>query len=447
MKLGIIGGGSVRTPLLIKNLLERNDPELTEIGIFDTDHEKVRLIRPVLDEIASRLGSRKQITICETFEEMAHGVDYVFSSFRQGGDAGRIFDESLAESLGMLGQETVGAGGASMALRTLPAAMEYAESLNRISPDAWLINFTNPSGILTEALLNYSSHKKIIGICDAPIVIKNMAARYLKCPVGEIDFKSFGLNHLGWVYEIRRNGKSVLEQLVEEAEEFVKTEPLYTNMVDHIKETGLIPNEYLLFYLHSEEIRKKYAEKSYKRSQFIADINEDFFKNLRNRGTDSAITVYENYLTRRESSYMAVESGNPRKEEKIDIFALKDKFGYDDVAIAVMDSLRGKGDITLPVNRKNDSCSYLERDDIVEVDTRICKDGFKPGFDVPELPAFCRQLILSVKSYERDLVRGYFEKDADRIVKALGRNPLIPEEKAEALFKAVLKNHNMKGFL
>ena len=446
MKLGIIGGGSVRTPLLIKNLLEKDDPELTEIAIFDTDHEKVKLIRPVLDEIACRLGSRKRITLCKGYTEMAEGADFVFSSFRQGGDGGRVFDETLAESLGMLGQETVGAGGASMALRTLPYAMGYAEELQKISPDAWLINFTNPSGILTEALLNYSSHKKIIGICDAPIVIKNMASRYLRCPVHEIDFRSFGLNHLGWVYDITWKGKPVLKQLVEEAEEFVKTEPLYTNMVDHIKETGLIPNEYLLFYLHSEDIRKKYAEKSYKRSQFIADINAELFKNLRNRRDVPAIEVYENYLTKRESSYMAVESGNPRKEEKIDIFALKDKFGYDDVAIAVMDSLRGKGDITLPVNRKNDSCSYLDRNDIVEVDTQICKDGYKQGFNVPELPDFCRNLILSVKSYERNLVKGYFEKDTDLIVKALGQNPLIAEEKAEALLNAVLKNHNIKGF-
>lgn len=447
MKLGVIGGGSVRTPLLIKNLLERNDPELETISLFDTDAERMELIAPVLNEIAARLGVEKEIQICDRFEQMAESADFVFSSFRQGGDEGRVLDESVPESLGMLGQETVGAGGAAMALRTLPAALDYAERLNRISPDAWLINFTNPSGILTQALLNHSSHKRILGICDAPIVVKNMAARYLDCPVDEISFRSFGLNHLGWVYDIRRKGEPVLENLVARAEEFVKTEPLYISLTDHIRETGMIPNEYLLFYLHSEDVRKKYAASSYKRSQFIADINKELYDNLRNRGEKGAIDVYESYLTKREGSYMAVETGNAREEERVDIFARQNKFGYDDVAIAVMDALRGKADTTLPVNRKNSSCPYLEADDIVEADTFISKDTYSRDFDVPELPESCQTMIKAVKAYERTLVRGYIEKDRALLLEALQHNPLIPDDRAESLLDAIVETHNLKDFM
>ncbi len=445
MKLSVIGGGSVRTPLLIKNLLERNNPDLETIALFDTDPEKMQLIKPILDEISEHLKVKKNIQICTSFEEMAENTDFVFSSFRQGGDQGRILDESIPDALGMLGQETVGAGGAAMALRTLPVALDYAEKLHRIAPDAWLINFTNPSGILTEALLNHSSHDKIVGICDAPIVIKNMAASYLNCPVDDIDFRTFGLNHLGWVYDVTLKGKPILGQLIEEAEKFVETEPLYRNLLDHIKETRLIPNEYLLFYLHSEDVRKKYAGESYKRSQYIADINQEFYRSLK-KGNVKALDAYQEYLEKREGSYMAVETGNAREKQRVDIFARKNKFGYDDVAISVMDALRGKGDTVLPVNRKNDSCSYLERSDVLEVDSHLHKGGYSEGFEVPELPERCVSLIKNVKAYERKLVEGYMKKDRSLILEAFGYNPLIKSEKAQVLLDEIIASHKLEDF-
>ena len=341
MRLGIIGGASVRTPLLVKNLLSRKDSGLKSLAIFDTDVRKLELMSSIMNTISAKMESPVKIELCSSFEELAAGVDFVFSSYRQGGDEGRIMDEEIPEEFGMLGQETVGAGGAAMALRTIPSALEYANKLRTLAPSAWLINFTNPSGIISQALLNYSDNKNIIGICDAPVVVKNMTARYLNCPVDEIEFKSFGLNHLGWVYDILRNGTSIIKQMVKEAESLVKEEPLYISLIDHMRETGMIPNEYLLFYLHSEEIRKNYAKRKYSRSRFIHTINQDFYNKLA-ADKKSGIRIYEEYLAEREGSYMSVETGNKRDKKKTDFFASQNNFGYDDVAIAVMDALRGR---------------------------------------------------------------------------------------------------------
>lgn len=445
MKLGIIGGASVRTPLLIKNLLSRSDYDLDSIALFDTDPHKQELMYSILKTIAEKTKSSCRLDICSSFEAMAEGADFVFSSFRQGGDEGRIFDEEIPEEFGMLGQETVGAGGAAMALRTIPVALEYAEKLHSISPEAWIINFTNPSGIISQALMNYSSHKRIIGICDAPVVVKNMAARYFDCEVNDIEFKSFGLNHLGWIYDIRLKGVSVLDRLVREAEEFVKVEPLYIQLVDHIKTVKMIPNEYLLFYLYSEEIRKNYSDHSYKRSEFIADINKQLFSELE-KNVRPGIEIYQEYLAKRENSYMAIETGNIREDKQTDFFSVSNNFGYDDVAIAVMDALRGKGDISLPVNRKNENCPYLEKDDVVEVSTIICKDGLKSGFEVPELPDSCVELIKNVKFYERNLIDGFMKKDKSLMVKALKSNPLVRDNMAEKLLDKIIDQHNILGF-
>ena len=445
MRLGIIGGAGVRSPLLIKNLMSRKDSGLSEIAIFDTDFERLELMSSIMNSISEKLNGTINIKLCSDFETMADGTDFIFSSFREGGDKGRILDEEIPERFQMLGQETVGAGGAAMALRTLPAAIDYAKKLKAISPEAWLINFTNPSGIISQALLKYSGNKKIIGICDAPVVIQNMAARYLKCNVNEISFKSFGLNHLGWVYDIRRKGNSVLEQLVNEAEAFVQVEPLYIKLLDHIKETGMIPNEYLLFYLHPDEIRKNYADKSYSRSRFIAGLNMDFYEKLKN-GKDTAIKLYQEYLSEREGSYMSVETGKKREKDSSDFFTKKNNFGYDDVAIAVMNALRGAEDITLPVNRLNDGCQYLEKEDVVEVTSQVTGGGFTEGFEVPEFPESCVNLIKSVKTYERKLVDGFMKKDKSLIIAGLKSNPLIHDEKAELLFNSIVQTHKIDGF-
>ncbi len=444
MRLGIIGGASVRTPLLVKNLLSRKDSGLESLALFDTDYTRLKLMSSLMETISQRLESTVKIELCATFEQMAQGADFVFSSYRQGGDAGRVLDEKIPGEFGMLGQETVGAGGAAMALRTIPSALEYANKLKDIAPGAWMINFTNPSGILSQALLNYSKNENILGICDAPVVVKNMAARYLRCPVDEISFKSFGLNHLGWVYDIRLRGEPVLERLVAEAEAFCQEEPLYTRLTDHIKETGLIPNEYLLFYLHSREIQKNYTAGSYSRSGYIRQINDEFFQKLRDRRGEG-MELYQEYLARREGSYMSVETGKKREEEKHDFFTTRNHFGYDDVAIAVMDALRGRGDLDLPVNRRNDSCPYLEAGDVVEVTSVIREGRVEEGFEVPDLPASLVDLLIRVKTYERKLVDGFMRGSKSLVLEGMKANPLIRPDKAEALLDRIISVHSIGG--
>src|SRR5262245_48557627 len=198
-KMALIGGGGIRTPLLIHGLAQAQTTlGLRELALYDIDRSRVELMAALGREIARKQGGDLAITTPARLEEAIEGASFVVSSIRVGGMSARAQDERIAIEHGFAGQETTGPGGLAMALRTIPVALEHARAIEQYAPDAWLINFTNPAGLISQSLMSHSS-LRVIGICDTPSELFHRIAWSLGEPYDRLEFEYVGLNHLGWV--------------------------------------------------------------------------------------------------------------------------------------------------------------------------------------------------------------------------------------------------------
>jgi len=216
MRLTMIGGGGFRTPLVYAALLRDRAPgRVTSVALVDTDEARLRTMTRILATQAQGVSDAPVVTTHTDLAEGLRGADFVFSAIRVGGIEGRAHDETIGLAHGVIGQETVGFGGISYALRTLPTVMHLAEVVKRVAPDAWVINFTNPAGLVTEAMAQVLG-SRVIGICDSPIGLARRALSALGLQTGpnvEVDYA--GLNHLGWVTSLRVDGVDRLPELLD----------------------------------------------------------------------------------------------------------------------------------------------------------------------------------------------------------------------------------------
>jgi len=427
MILAVIGAGSPRTPLLIRGLLSRN-MKLEHLYLYDKKQQKLELNARVIEAIIAASGQGLKLTIASSYQEAVEQADFVFSSIRVGGDESRIADETTALKFGQLPQETVGIGGFSMAYRTIPVVVEQANILHRINPKAWIINFTNPSGMITQAILENSNHKKVIGICDAPIMIDKFVGTLYGVSKDHITTHYTGLNHLGWVTSVKVDGKGVMEELVHERlKEFVEQEPFYQDLVDHIQTYHILPNEYLYYYLYHETIAKKMAGVKQTRGQVIHTLNKQYYEALSVPGTNP-IDVYNHYIQQRDGSYMTQETGYARKEApRFDILTHTGLWGYDAVAFnlveALVDTNQGKQLIVNVANRG--TLPYLTDSDVIETSC-LCKNGQCHATETTtELPACATDLIKQVKKFERLTIAAAGKRDRESQIAALEENPVV----------------------
>ncbi len=252
MKLTIIGAAGVRTPLIIDEIINRQDRiGITELCLMDIDSERLELIAAVT--AAGESSNRLRFSINRTTDAIKalSGADYVITTFRVGGIESRVIDERVPLDLGIIGQETTGPGGFAMGLRSIPVLADYARLMQQYCPDAWLINFANPSGMMTEALQNYIHFDKAIGICDGPTGVINVAAQVLGVSANEIYAEYFGLNHLGWFKSINTGQVDRQPELIQMLVSAggVPGLDIDPGLIASLK---MIPNEYLFYYYHSQ---------------------------------------------------------------------------------------------------------------------------------------------------------------------------------------------------
>lgn len=207
MKIAVIGGAGVRTVIFINGLLERYKKlNIDEVVLYDIQEEKQRIIEKLCKHVVERKNEELKVWAVSDPVEAITGADYIVTTLRVGGDHSRVVDETIALDLGVIGQETTGVGGFSMAVRTIPVLMEYCELIKKHAPNAWIFNFTNPSGLVTQALRS-AGYDRIIGICDAPSSTKFRMARDLGVTEDELYVEFFGLNHLSWIRSVKKKGK------------------------------------------------------------------------------------------------------------------------------------------------------------------------------------------------------------------------------------------------
>lgn len=207
MKIAVIGGAGVRTVIFINGLLKRYKKlHIDEVVLYDIQEEKQRIIEKLCKHVVERNHEELKVWAVSDPVEAITGADYIVTTLRVGGDHSRVVDETIALDLGVIGQETTGVGGFSMAVRTIPVLMEYCELIKKYAPDAWIFNFTNPSGLVTQALRS-AGYDKIIGICDAPSSTKFRMAHNLGVEEDDLYVEFFGLNHLSWIRSVKKKGE------------------------------------------------------------------------------------------------------------------------------------------------------------------------------------------------------------------------------------------------
>ena len=450
-KVSVIGGGGVRTPLLIHGLLQSQGLlSIGELKLFDVDLRRAELMASLGREIAQKSGVKLSLTAVNSVEAAVEGCDFVLSSLRIGGMAARARDERIAIEEGLAGQETTGPGGVAMALRTVPVALAHARVVERLAPKAWFINFTNPAGLITQALCQLTQ-LKVVGICDTPAELFHRIAHALKVPPSEVRCDYAGLNHLGWVQRVIARGEDVTAKLLgnEEALRQLYHADLFDPLL--IRTLNLIPSEYLFFYYSQRKAYRNQLSAGASRGEELVRLNSELFTQLYSETPAKALETYRRYLMQRNASYLRLEaeagSAFRTSENEPDPFDLPT--GYHKIAVEVMSGLVSDEPRSVVVNVRNqNSINDLSSDDVVEVPCAISREGVKP-MPCGRLPESVRGLVLAVKAYERTLIRAVVEKSWPVAQLAMLEYPIIGQwEIAQSLRKVWSEcDHEHLGYL
>jgi 6-phospho-beta-glucosidase len=427
MKIAVIGGAGVRTPLLVNGLTHADLP-IDEIALFDIDQERLAIIAALARSYAPSVHPYADARSCVA------DADFVFLSIRVGGISTRARDEAVAIDLGVVGQETVGPAGFAMAMRNIPAAVEYARLIARVAPHAWTINFTNPVGIVTQAMTT-DGNARVIGICDTPTELFDHAAHALGLAPQRCVFDYFGLNHLGWLREVYAGGEPQLQRLWDEPAQLARIyrAPLFD--AGFLRELRLLPTEYLFYYYRPRDALANMRTAGRTRGREIAELNERLLRDLAMSGA-TARGVYERYLNQRSAGYMRIEAGatvadtSPEESRSrpvpgSDTFDTSELTGYDRIALAVVRAIHLDTNAVIPLDVPNKGTLHgLAHADIVEVPCVVGSNGARP-LAVEPMTEEIRDLVVRVKEYERFTVEAAAAPSMDAAVRALAHNPLV----------------------
>ncbi|MFI1183917.1 6-phospho-beta-glucosidase [Streptomyces sp. NPDC020799] len=432
MRLTILGGGGFRVPLVHRALLDdarRGTPgRCTELVLYDTDSMRLRVIASVLAAQATDVPDAPVVRIARGLDEALSGADFVFSAIRVGGTAGRVRDERIALGEGVLGQETVGAGGVLYGLRTIPVALHIAERVAEVAPDAWVINFTNPAGMVTQAMAQVLG-ERVIGICDSPVGLVRRAARAAGVDPDGVTFDYVGLNHLGWLRSLKVNDRDLLPELLANETALASFEEGKLFGPQLLQALGSLPNEYLHYYYFRRETLRSVLEAVETRGEFLDQQQGGFF-DAAAKSPDQAYRLWERTRLRREETYMAesrAASGGWQRDS-CDL----EGGGYDQVALALMRAVSRDERTRLILNVPNGTTvPALDPEAIVETVCEVGADGARP---LPCAPLSDDQLglMLQLKAVERAAIDAAVRHDRTAALRALVLHPLVDSPAAAA---------------
>jgi len=421
-KLVIVGGGGFRTPLVYRALLDdERDTGIDTVTLVDVDAERLDAIGRVLAQQAERhAGERRppRIETTEHLDEALDGASFVFSAVRVGGLEGRVADERAALDLGLLGQETTGPGGLAFGLRTIPTAVALAEAVRSRAPEAWVINFTNPAGMITEAMQSVLGDR-VIGICDSPMGLAERARRALAIDgAAAIDYA--GLNHLGWLQGLRVDGVDRLPELLADAAALEGTEEGQLFGAEWIATIGAMPNEYLFYYYFTRDAIESIRGGAETRGEFLLHQQHDFYRAVA-AAPSGALGEWNRVRLERNATYMREARGAGNERDETDI----EDGGYERVAVALMAAIARGEPARLILNVRNgDTLPGLPADAVVEVPCDVDAGGPR-ALAVTALSGDRLGLVQQVKAVERLTIAAALEGSPRLAVEALALHPLV----------------------
>ncbi|GAA0283471.1 6-phospho-beta-glucosidase [Streptomyces polychromogenes] len=414
MKLAVVGGGSTYTPELVDGFARLRDTlPVTELVLIDPAAERLELVGGLARRIFARQGHPGRITTTSDLDAGVDGADAVLLQLRVGGQAARLQDETWPLECGCVGQETTGAGGLAKALRTVPVVLDIAERVRRAAPEAWIIDFTNPVGIVTRALLG-AGHKAV-GLCNVAIGFQRKFAALLGARPAEVHLDHVGLNHLTWEFGVRLGGpggEDVLPRLLAEHGEAIAADLRMPRTV--LDRLGVVPSYYLRYFYAHDAVVRELGEKPSRAAEVAAMERE-------------LLALY----------------GDPALDEKPALLAKRGGAFYSEAAVDLAAALLGGGGPGVQVvNTRNDgTLPFLPDDAVIEVQAFVDGSGPAP-LAVPRPDPLYTGLLAHVTAYEDLALDAALRGGRERVARALLAHPLIGQfDLAEGLTDRLLA-HN-----
>lgn len=418
IKIVTIGGGSSYTPELVEGFIKRYDElPVRELWLVDIPEgeEKLQIVGNLARRMVEAAGVPMEVHLTLDRRDALEGADFVTTQIRVGLLDARIKDEKIPLKYGVIGQETNGPGGLFKGLRTIPVILDICRDMEELCPDAWLINFSNPAGMVTEAVLRYSNHKKVVGLCNVPIGMKMGVASLLGVDQNRIHIDFAGLNHMVFGLAVHQDGQNVTSQLID----LLGSDQSGITMnnildlgweKDFIKALGILPCPYHRYYYQTDimlEHEKEEAQANGTRAEVVKKLEYDLFELYK----DPDLKVKPPQLEQRGGAY------------------------YSDAACSLIHSIyNDKRDIQ-PVNvRNNGAIASIPDDSAVEVNCVITKEGPVP-LAVGDLPVSVRGLVQQIKSFERITAEAAVTGNYHKALLAMTINPLVP---SDAIAKKIL---------
>lgn len=398
IKIAIIGSGSTYTPELIEGMIKRKDVlPIGELYLMDIDERKLDIVGKLCERMIQAANIPCLVIRTQDLDEALANADFVLGQIRVGKLPARVLDEKIPLKYDLIGQETCGIGGFFKAMRTIPVMLHIAERMQVLCPNAWLINFSNPAGIITEAILNHTQ-VKMLGLCNVPYNMFKSINETLELTHSNITY--IGLNHLSWITAIEQEGTDYLKTALDMGlnSEAMKNIPSSGFSKELIQMVGAIPSSYMEYYYFKEKKLKLVKESELTRGEKCIQIEEE----LLNIYLDSKLHTKPELLSTRGGA------------------------NYSEVAISLVDAIyNDKQEVHVVNLLNNGALDFMEDTDAIEVCAVIGKDGAKPikidHFDNQHIIDYMRM----VKAYERETVAAAVDGDEDAAMRALLMNPLV----------------------
>ncbi len=421
MKIAVIGGGSTYTPELINGFLQKADQiPVNEIRLMDNDPQRLTIVGGFVQRLVRESKQPLEIVLSDNIQESVAGSDFVITQLRVGQMPARREDEYLGRRHHLIGQETTGIGGMSKALRTIPVILEICEQIKQESPDAFLLNFSNPSGLVMEAITRYAPKVKAVGVCNSAYTAKMKILQELSNSREEVfspedgELLTLGLNHLTWHYGFKLRGEDAWEEVFQGYLKQLRTmdEPPFNP--DYIEKQQLIPNEYLEYYFQTDRKLKLQEAWPPSRAETVMEIEKEVLTLF----SDPTQSQIPEVLLQRGGSY------------------------YSSVAIGIMNAIwNDLGDTHIANVPHKGQVKGWEQDWVLEMPCKVDRKGVHP-LETPPLPLYNYTILEQVKQYELLTVESAVHGDRDAAIRALVTHPLGPdEEHVGAVLDDMLTTH------
>jgi len=425
LKIATIGGGSSYTPELVEGFIKRYDElPIKELWLVDipAGEEKLKIVGALAKRMVEKAGLPIEVHLTLDRRAALANADFVTTQFRVGQLDARAKDERIPLKYGVIGQETNGPGGLFKGLRTIPVILEICKEMEELCPDAWLVNFTNPAGMVTEAVLRYSKIKKVVGLCNVPIGMRMGVAKMLEVEPERVWIDFAGLNHMVYGLNVYLDGKVITDEFIDRLTS-AESGITMRNIVDmgwnreFIKALKILPCPYHRYYYQTSKMLEHEltaAEKEGTRAEVVKQVEAELFEMYK----DPELNVKPPQLEKRGGAF------------------------YSDAACSLITSIyNDKRDIQ-PVNTiNNGAIASIPADSAIEINCVITKDGPKP-IAIGDLPVPVRGLVQQIKSFERVAAEAAVTGDYGTALLAMTINPLVPsDEVAQKILDEMLEAH------